>query len=51
MILGSDAWKNGLENNRHVLYKFLSFAYDMGVSERKMTAEELFDPSSWTIAG
>ncbi len=48
-VLGGDAWDHGLEKNRTALDKFLSYAYDMGVSQRKMAAEELFDPNSLTI--
>jgi len=47
--LGSDAWAYGVEKNRAALDKFLSYAYDMGVSKRKMTAEDLFDPNGLTI--
>lgn len=49
-LLGSDAWAYGLEKNRHVLNKFLAYAYDMGVSERKLAAEELFDLNSLSVS-
>lgn len=50
-LLGSDAWAYGLEKNRPVLNKFLAYAYDMGVSERKLAAEELFEPNSLSVSG
>jgi 4,5-dihydroxyphthalate decarboxylase len=49
--LGSDAWAYGVDKNRATLNKFLSYAYDMGVSKRKMAAEELFDSNSLTVTG
>jgi 4,5-dihydroxyphthalate decarboxylase len=48
-LLGKDAWAYGLEKNRHVLNKFLAYAYDMGVSDKKLAAEELFDPNSLSV--
>jgi hypothetical protein len=40
-----------VDKNRATLNKFLSYAYDMGVSKRKMAAEELFDSNSLTVTG
>ncbi|MCH7608339.1 MAG: hypothetical protein IIC94_07225 [Chloroflexi bacterium] len=45
-VFAEDPWVYGLEKNRHVISKFLSYAYDQGVSAREMAPEELFVPST-----
>jgi 4,5-dihydroxyphthalate decarboxylase len=49
-LFGEDGWGYGLGRNRHVLSKFLQYAYDLGVSARKMEPRELFHPSTWDLA-
>ena len=48
-VFGGDPWTYGLGKNRHVISKFLSYAYDQGVSAREMTPEELFAPSTLAL--
>ncbi|MFQ5849608.1 MAG: hypothetical protein ACE5JU_03350 [Candidatus Binatia bacterium] len=48
-IFQGDPWAYGLENNRHVIDKFLSYCYAQGVSERKLSPEDLFVPSTWIL--
>ena len=49
-VFADDPWVYGLEKNRHVIAKFLSYAYDQGVSAREMSPEELFFPSTVELA-
>jgi len=44
-----DPWAYGLEENRHVLEKFLTYCYAQGVSGRKISPEELFVRSTWDL--
>ena len=48
-IFETDPWVYGLEGNRHVLDRFLSYCYAQGVSGRNIAAEELFYPSTWSL--
>ncbi len=48
-VFADDPWAYGLEQNRHVISKFLSYAYDQGVSARQMSPEELFAPSTLAL--
>jgi len=41
-VFETDPWAYGLEANRHVLNKFLSYCYAQGISARKIAPEELF---------
>lgn len=49
-IFGVDPWAYGLEANRHVLDKFLSYCYSQGVSAKKIAPEELFDHTTLKLA-
>ncbi len=48
-ILQADGWAYGLGKNRHVINKFLSYCYELGVANREMRPEELFAPSTWDL--
>lgn len=48
-IFNGDPWAYGLEENRHVIEKFLTYCYGQGVSGRKISPEELFVPSTWSL--
>ncbi len=48
-IFGADPWAYGLEKNRHVLRKFLSYCHDIGISSRAMSPNELFHESTWDL--
>jgi 4,5-dihydroxyphthalate decarboxylase len=49
-IFQVDPWAYGLEANRHVLDKFLSYCYSQGVSAKKTAPEELFDPTTLKLS-
>jgi hypothetical protein len=48
-IFHGDPWAYGLEANRHVLDKFLSYCDAQGISARPVTAAELFHPSTLSL--
>ena len=45
-LMGGDArwWKDGFEENKHVLSKFLDYHFRQGLSKRRYEPEELFAP-------
>jgi 4,5-dihydroxyphthalate decarboxylase len=43
---GGSWWPYGLEPNRHTLETFLRYAHHQGITDRAMTADELFAPST-----
>ena len=45
-IFETDPWAYGLEANRHVLAKFLTYCYEQGVSAKSISPDELFCPST-----
>ncbi len=45
-IMGKDFWPYGVEENRKTLEAFLRYHYDQGLSERKLTLDEIFVPST-----
>jgi 4,5-dihydroxyphthalate decarboxylase len=46
-VFGKDnPWAYGLDSNRHVLNKFLSYCHDQGINERQVVCEDLFDSST-----
>jgi 4,5-dihydroxyphthalate decarboxylase len=48
-IFQSDPWAYGVEANRHVLDKFFAYCAAQGISARKITAEDIFCPSTLTL--
>lgn len=48
-IFAGDPWVYGLEENAHVIEKFLSYCYDLGISERRIEPKDLFAPSTWAL--
>jgi 4,5-dihydroxyphthalate decarboxylase len=46
---GGDPWRHGLKANQHVIEKFISYCYDQGIAARRIKAEELFHPSTWSL--
>jgi len=48
-VFQDDPWAYGLEKNAHVIDKFLSYCYELGISKRKMEPKELFAPCTWTL--
>jgi len=42
-LMGSSRWwRDGFEENRHVIEKFLEYSFDQGLAKRRFKAEELF---------
>jgi 4,5-dihydroxyphthalate decarboxylase len=48
-IFGADPWQHGLDANRAVLEKFISYCYDQGIAARRIKPEELFHPTTWAL--
>ncbi|MCH8055312.1 MAG: hypothetical protein IH857_04060 [Deltaproteobacteria bacterium] len=48
-IFQGDPWVYGLQKNRHVISQFLDYCYDLGVSEKKISPEDLFAPNTWEL--
>jgi 4,5-dihydroxyphthalate decarboxylase len=45
-ILGEDWWPYGISKNRVVLETFLRYHHEQGLSEKRMTIEDLFAPET-----
>jgi 4,5-dihydroxyphthalate decarboxylase len=45
-LMGQDFWPYGVEPNRHVLDSFLEHHHRQGLSERRLTVDELFPAST-----
>lgn len=45
-LMGDEWWRDGFEENKHVLDTFLDYHHRQGLSKRKFEAHELFAPSS-----
>lgn len=39
-------WRDGFQENKHVLDKFLDYSYSQGLAKRRFKAEELFAPNT-----
>ncbi|MEE9550226.1 MAG: PhnD/SsuA/transferrin family substrate-binding protein [Candidatus Binatia bacterium] len=48
-IFHEDPWAYGLEKNRHLIEKFLSYCHAQGISDQKISPEDLFEPSTWSL--
>jgi 4,5-dihydroxyphthalate decarboxylase len=44
--MGDRWWKDGLQDNRHVLEKFLQYSFEQGLAKRKFEVEDLFAPNT-----
>jgi 4,5-dihydroxyphthalate decarboxylase len=45
-VAGEDFWPYGIEQNRPTLEAFLQYAFEQGVSARRLKIEELFAPET-----
>lgn len=45
-LMGEDFWPYGVESNRYVLDQFLAYHHEQGLSQRRVTVDELFHPST-----
>lgn len=48
-IFQGDPWVYGLKENTALLSQFLTYCYDLGVSERSLGPRDLFHPSTWDL--
>jgi len=48
-LFGGDPWQFGLSANQHVLDKFIDYCWQQGIAARRLTASELFPPSTWEL--
>jgi 4,5-dihydroxyphthalate decarboxylase len=48
-IFQGDPWAYGLEKNRHLIDKFLSYCDAQGISDQKISPEDLFEPTTWGL--
>lgn len=48
-VFDGDPWRDGLVENLHVLQKFLDYCHDLGVSARRLSPRDLFEPSTWAL--
>ena len=49
-IMGEDFWKYGITENMPEIEALTQYAYEQGLVDRKVTAEELFHPSTFEIS-
>jgi 4,5-dihydroxyphthalate decarboxylase len=45
-LMGDDYWSYGVDQNRHVLAKFLEYAHDQGLAEPDQSVDSLFAPET-----
>ena len=48
-LFNDDAWAYGLDNNVHVLDKFLKYCWSQGIGEQQLTPKDLFFQSTWDL--
>lgn len=46
-IMGEDWWPYGIDENRKTIEALCEYSYEQGLSEKKMTIEELFAPETF----
>ena len=49
-LMGEDYWRYGVKECAHEIEALTRYSYDQGLSERKLTAEDLFAPSTFEIS-
>ena len=49
-VYARDPWAYGLEANRQVLERFLDYCHAQGISAKKLAPEELFHPTTLSVA-
>jgi len=48
-LMGKNYWKYGIEANRKELEAVMRYVYEQGLTQRPMTFDELFDPSTFDL--
>ncbi len=46
-IMGEDRWPYGIDKNRQTIEALCEYSFEQGLSERRMTVEELFAPETF----
>jgi 4,5-dihydroxyphthalate decarboxylase len=49
-IMGTDFWKYGVHENRREIEALTQYAYEQGLVDRRLKADELFAPSTFEIS-
>ena len=49
-FMGDDYWRYGVSECAHEIETITRYSYDQGLSVRKLTAEDLFAPSTFEIS-
>jgi 4,5-dihydroxyphthalate decarboxylase len=49
-LMGNDYWRYGIEDCAHEIDTLARYSYDQGLSERLVTAEDLFAPSTFELS-
>lgn len=49
-LMGEDYWRYGIRESAHEIEAITRYSYDQGLSVRKLTAEDLFAPSTFEIS-
>ena len=49
-LMGADYWRYGIKECRHEIDVMTRYAYEQGLTGRKLNAEELFAPSTLTMS-
>jgi 4,5-dihydroxyphthalate decarboxylase len=49
-VMGQDFWKYGIHENMREIEALTGYAYEQGLIERRVTAEELFHRSTFEIS-
>ncbi len=49
-LMGRDYWRYGVNESRHEIEALCRYSYSQGLSERLVTPEELFAPSTFEIS-
>ena len=49
-LMGADYWRYGVAECAHEIEALARYSYDQGLSERRLTAEDLFAPSTFEIS-
>jgi 4,5-dihydroxyphthalate decarboxylase len=48
-LWGVDPWPYGAEKNREQIDRFLTYAFEQGLTPRRLAIEELFDAEAWAF--
>jgi 4,5-dihydroxyphthalate decarboxylase len=49
-VMGSDFWRYGVRENMREIEALTGYAYEQGLTDRKLTAEDLFPPSMFELS-